>query len=77
VRDGSENPLCFNLNLFQVLKKHKLQRTADQSGEEERQSQLQGHAQIPLLAEIYKKSATLDLHHKVYQTTVLWVVDVS
>jgi hypothetical protein len=36
-----------------------------QSGEEERRSQLQGHAQMPLgTAEIHKKSATLDLHHK-------------
>jgi hypothetical protein len=55
----------FNLNLFQVLKTKIAANSPTQSGEEERRSQLQGHAQMPLrTAEIHKKSATLDLHHK-------------
>jgi tRNA(Arg) A34 adenosine deaminase TadA len=77
VRDGSENPLCFNLNLFQV-KKTKIAANCRQSGEEERQSQLQGHAQTTTITEIYKKIRNSRLtSQEVYQTTVLWVIDVS
>jgi hypothetical protein len=49
------NPFCvFNLNLFQV-KNTKIAANCRPSGEEERQSQLQGHAQITsTLAEFIK-----------------------
>jgi hypothetical protein len=50
LREGwKRNPLFFNLNLFQVLKNTKIAANSPtQSGEEERRSQLQGHAQMPI-----------------------------
>jgi hypothetical protein len=63
VRD--ENPLCFKPEFISGSKKHKIAANSPtQSGEEERRSQLQV-TQMPIrTAEIHKKSATVDLHHK-------------